>query len=280
MGLLQRCCHHRNLALLPRIQSDNALVSLLNATRSSSSSTPPSSSSDHHSDGRGAAAAAKSGGGGGGVLAAYAARVQAGELSEDATQLRAAQALELLQRVVVARAANCTAEAAAAAPSQEQQQQMPSPPAVQGAYLWGPVGGGKTLLLDLFASTLPPAVRARRLHLHELLADVHAWCHAAQEALPKVVVKSRLGLPVYRCVLFAPHFTSPFLSPLLLLLPLSNTPANQPKQPKITKQRGRAARRRPRHCRRARPRARVRRALRRRAAHGRRGGCADARAAV
>jgi hypothetical protein len=72
--------------------------------------------------------------------------------------------------------------------------------AVQGAYLWGPIGSGKTLLMDLFARTLQPGVRVRREHLHGLLAHVHERCHALQEALPKVVVKSRLGLPVYRWV--------------------------------------------------------------------------------
>jgi hypothetical protein len=56
------------------------------------------------------------------------------------------------------------------------------------------------MLMDLFARTLPPGVVARRLHLHQLLSLIHERSHQLQEALPRVVVKSRLGLPVYRWV--------------------------------------------------------------------------------
>lgn len=44
---------------------------------------------------------------------------------------------------------------------------------VQGLYLWGGVGRGKTFLLDLLAGTLPPA-RVQRWHFHRFMAQVHA----------------------------------------------------------------------------------------------------------
>lgn len=43
----------------------------------------------------------------------------------------------------------------------------------KGLYLWGTVGRGKTLLVDLFYDCLPPVIR-RRQHFHSFMRDVHA----------------------------------------------------------------------------------------------------------
>lgn len=83
------------------------------------------------------------------------------------------------------------------------------------------VCAGKTLCMDLFLNTLPtvqlpalddstnnssPAphqqhhlhVAAQRLHFHSFMLGVHQQLHRLQQALPKVVTRSRAGLPVYR----------------------------------------------------------------------------------
>jgi cell division protein ZapE len=51
-----------------------------------------------------------------------------------------------------------------------------TPQALKGLYIWGAVGRGKTMLMDLFFSYVP-AQRKRRVHFHDFMADVHARVH-------------------------------------------------------------------------------------------------------
>ncbi|KAI8813510.1 AFG1-like ATPase-domain-containing protein [Cladochytrium replicatum] len=52
----------------------------------------------------------------------------------------------------------------------------------QGLYLWGDVGTGKTMVMDLFYNSIP-IERKRRIHFHAFMHDVHRRIHAARTAL-------------------------------------------------------------------------------------------------
>ena len=53
---------------------------------------------------------------------------------------------------------------------------------LQGLYIFGGVGTGKSRIADLFCDTLPSSVTRRRAHFHEFMLDVHSRLHRARSA--------------------------------------------------------------------------------------------------
>ena len=53
--------------------------------------------------------------------------------------------------------------------------------APKGIYLHGGTGCGKTLLLDIFVACAPRAARARRVHFHAFMRDIHTRLHAERQ---------------------------------------------------------------------------------------------------
>ena len=91
-----------------------------------------------------------------GVFSQYRERVEAGLLSEDPAQAEAARRLDDL------------AERLANLPKAGW---FSKPEPVTGLYLWGGVGRGKSMLMDLFFETAAPKAK-RRVHFHEFMAEV------------------------------------------------------------------------------------------------------------
>ena len=89
--------------------------------------------------------------------------------SPDPAQLRVLARMEDLRRRLIAARAGETSLARRLLRRVSQRAGQPE----RGVYLWGPVGRGKTWLMDLFFHSLPFPERRRR-HFHRFMHDVHA----------------------------------------------------------------------------------------------------------
>lgn len=96
----------------------------------------------------------------------YAARISQGDLTEDDAQVAALPELERIREAMTQ-------------PVKKGWFRKSNTDTIKGLYLWGGVGRGKSMLMDLFVEALD--VPVRRVHFHAFMQEIHASMHAARQ---------------------------------------------------------------------------------------------------
>ncbi len=99
-----------------------------------------------------------------GPLIEYEAMLARGELSHDPCQSAAMDVLQEVYKQIVARKKSFFSK----------------PKSVKGAYFYGGVGRGKSMVMDLFFDAIKDKTKARRLHFHEFMLETHDWLHTVR----------------------------------------------------------------------------------------------------
>ena len=97
----------------------------------------------------------------------YQDRLASGRIAPDPAQAEAVEELARLEAEL-----DAAGEPSFSLPFLSRRREPP-----RGVYLWGPVGRGKSMLMDLFFETAPTA-RKRRAHFHAFMAEVHGHIDA------------------------------------------------------------------------------------------------------
>ncbi|NDH62853.1 MAG: cell division protein ZapE, partial [Alphaproteobacteria bacterium] len=115
-----------------------------------------------------------------GPLANLAARRAAGEIHADPVQERIVERLQAVYDQLEAMSAHPVRPGLLARLGIGRTAKPPAGP--HGLYIWGPVGRGKSMLMDLFFADAPVA-RKRRVHFHEFMLEVQERLHRRREEL-------------------------------------------------------------------------------------------------
>lgn len=109
-----------------------------------------------------------------GPLSLYQAHLDKGELREDPSQRAVAEKLERLFQAIVR--------------SEDSKRLLgffnrKNKTTGRSIYIWGPVGRGKSMLMDLFFEAVTDDMK-RRVHFHQFMQECHAQIHAWREMTP------------------------------------------------------------------------------------------------
>lgn len=112
------------------------------------------------------------------VSGRYNALVEAGEIERDAAQTEVVAALDRLNELLAETGPASKKSALGWLFGKRGASREP----VKGLYVWGKVGRGKTMLMDLFFD-IAVTKKKRRVHFHEFMADVHERVHRVRAAI-------------------------------------------------------------------------------------------------
>jgi cell division protein ZapE len=111
------------------------------------------------------------------IIAQYTAGVAAGRVERDPAQLVIVDLLARLEgEIVEHRLARKSSSLGWLFARDKKQMQL------KGLYIYGEVGRGKTMLMDLFYEA-SPVQRRRRAHFHEFMIDVHERVHGLRQKM-------------------------------------------------------------------------------------------------
>jgi cell division protein ZapE len=126
------------------------------------------------------------------------AMIVAGTLTRDPAQLVIAKRLDHLSSELAASRAERKSNALGWLFASRKNEHPP----LKGLYLYGGVGRGKTMLMDLFFETVP-IKRKRRAHFHEFMADVHERIFKHRQKLKNGETRQADPMPPVAAEIFA-----------------------------------------------------------------------------
>lgn len=145
-------------------------------------------------------------------LERYQRDIESCEWLPDEAQLHVVEKLEQLYRQIVAISPEVTTPLFGRLKNHFRVVEQPK---IQGLYLWGGVGRGKTWLVDLFFDLLPFEEK-QRIHFHRFMQFVHAELKAlSNEEDPLKIIAKRYALKV-RVLCFDEFFVSDITDAMLL----------------------------------------------------------------
>ena len=121
---------------------------------------------------------------------AYKARVKAGEFDEDPAQLMLVQKLDNLLLGLQ----NSQLASKQSALGWLFSSKRSAAPKNRGLYIWGSVGRGKTMLMDMFFHQAD-GIKKRRVHFHDFMQDVHSRIHTHRQMLKRGEIDEKDPLP-------------------------------------------------------------------------------------
>ncbi len=108
----------------------------------------------------------------------YAARIAAGAIERDAAQETIVASLAALESELANRRLARKSSSLGWLFGSRARARQP----IKGHYIFGDVGRGKTMLMDMFFDA-SPVMRKRRVHFHEFMAEVHERIHLLRQQI-------------------------------------------------------------------------------------------------